>query len=40
MQQRGRPYGNVELSLLASERAALVTRELGSDAWEHAVQVG
>lgn len=40
MQPRGRPFGNVELSVLATERAALVTRALDPDGWSHAVQVG
>ncbi len=40
MQSRGRPYGNVELSVLATERLARVTREVdGGEGWAHAVQV-
>jgi hypothetical protein len=48
MQSRGRPFGNVELSVLAAERLVLITRgmrggvQAGSsdgDGWEHALQV-
>ncbi|GAX75788.1 hypothetical protein CEUSTIGMA_g3231.t1 [Chlamydomonas eustigma] len=49
MQSRGRPFGNVELSVLATERLVLITREMTvgrsggvvdrDNGWEHALQV-
>ena len=38
-QPRGRPFGNVELGLLATERQVMVTREVDGDSWAHALQV-
>ncbi len=39
MQIQGRPFGSVALSMLATERAALVTRALkGEDSHEHRMQ--
>ena len=39
MQSRGRPFGNVELSVLAAERLVMITREIDEDGWDHAIQV-
>ncbi len=38
-QATGRPFGNVELALLATERAAEVTRLSGPDRFSHWQQV-
>ena len=39
MQGSGRPFGNVELSILATERAVLVAKELDPTGWDYAMQV-
>jgi hypothetical protein len=40
MQASGRPFGNVELALLASERGCEATRLVDPDGWLHWGQVG
>lgn len=39
MQPQGRPFGNVELSVLATERAAQVTALIDADGWEFATHL-
>jgi hypothetical protein len=39
IQPKGRPFGDVALSVLATERQAMVTRAVDPDSWAHAIQV-
>lgn len=39
-QAQGRPFGDVSLALLATERMALVTGAICTDSWSHQLQVG